>query len=72
MYRVTKPWGKRKTGDLLPESREARRKLAEGGCLEKVDDRSKAKKQKDSNKNKMGPDTRDFSPEQDPKNKGAE
>lgn len=35
-YKVTKPWGKHKVGDILPESREVRRKLQEGGCLEKM------------------------------------
>ena len=35
-YRVTKPWGKRKRGEILSESREVRRKLQEGGCVEEI------------------------------------
>jgi len=47
-YIVTKRWGKHKEGDILPESREVRRKLAEGGCLEKM--------APDTSKNKIEPD----------------
>ena len=52
-YKVTKAWGKRKVGDILPESREVRRKLEEGGCVEKMaPDTSKNKMQKEPVKNK--------------------
>ena len=52
-YKVTKPWGKHKVGEILPESREVRRKLREGGCLEKMaPETSKNKKQSDDVKNK--------------------
>jgi len=52
-YRVTKPWGKHKVGDLLPNSREIRRKIQEGGCVEKMaPETSKNKMQKDTAKNK--------------------
>lgn len=67
---VTKPWGNRRKGDILPESREVRRKLAEGGCVEEFTAELKKakkaeaekteeilkKKQGDSVKTKMKPD----------------
>ncbi len=54
-YKVTKKWGKHKVGDILPESREVRRKLREGGCLEKMaPETSKNKMQQDTAKNKGG------------------
>ncbi len=52
-YKITKSWGKHKVGEILEESREVRRKLAEGGCLEKMaPDSSKNKMQKETAKNK--------------------
>lgn len=48
-YIVIKRWGKHKVGDILPESREVRRKLAEGGCVEKM--------APETSKNKMEADT---------------
>ena len=76
-YIVTKPWGNRRKGEILPESREVRRKLAEGGCVEEftaelqkekdAEAKKKAdarkKKQEDNAKNKMQPDP--------PSNKGV-
>lgn len=60
VYRVTKQYGKRKVGEILPESREARRKIQEGGCIEKISksaiakERAEAQKmQADTSKNKM-------------------
>ena len=52
-YKVTKPWGDHKVGDVLENSREVRRKLQEGGCLEKMaPETSRNKMQKDTAKNK--------------------
>ena len=52
-YTVIKSWGNHKVGDVLEESREVRRKIQEGGCLEKMaPENSKNKMQKDSAKNK--------------------
>lgn len=51
-YKVTKAFGKHKVGDIIPESRKTRRKLREGGCLEKMAPGPKNKMQKDSVKNK--------------------
>jgi hypothetical protein len=52
-YVVTKKWGSHKVGDKLPESREVRRKIQEGGCVEKMaPESSKNKMQKDTAKNK--------------------
>jgi hypothetical protein len=48
-YKVTKAWGKHQVGEIIPESREVRRKLKEGGCVEKMaPETSKDKKQPDS------------------------
>ena len=56
-YKVTKAWGKHTVGEILEESREVRRKLREGGCLEKMaPESSKSKKAVDDAKNKMQPD----------------
>lgn len=69
-YIVTKSWGKRKVGDILPDCREVRRKIDEGGCVEELTDEllkkkkeAKIKKNKEFEKmqkpvkNKMEPDT---------------
>lgn len=64
-YIVTKPWGNRRKGEILAESREVRRKLAEGGCVEifkagkDAEDKpseSSKKMQGDTAKNKMQSD----------------
>lgn len=49
-YIVTRPFGKHKKGEILPESRMVRRKLKEGGCLEKM--------APENSKNKMQPDAK--------------
>ena len=46
-YIVTKSWGKRKVGDILPDCREVRRKIDEGGCVEELTDEL-LKKKKDA------------------------
>ena len=52
-YVVTKAWGNHLVGEKLPESREVRRKIQEGGCVEKMaPETSKNKMQKDTAKNK--------------------
>ena len=52
-YKVIKKWGKHKVGEILPESREVRRKLREGDCLVKMEpETAKNKKQSDDVKNK--------------------
>lgn len=52
-YKVTKAWGKHRVGEILPESREVRRKIREGGCVEKMaPETSKNKMEKDFSKNK--------------------
>jgi len=60
-YKVTKAWGKHRVGEILPESREVRRKLKEGGCLEPIG--TSSKKMEQPYKNKM---------ETSSKNKGDE
>lgn len=71
-YIVTKSWGKRKVGDILSDSREVRRKIDEGGCVEELTDellkKKKLEKEKRNKvfqkmqkpvKNKMEPETFD-------------
>lgn len=85
-YIVTKPWGTRRIGEILPESREVRRKLAEGGCVEEFtpemakqrdeENKKKAeaiqKKKAAAAKNKMEQDyDADPGDKNTPKNKGA-
>ena len=53
-FKVTKAYGKRKVGEILTESRETRRKVREGGCLEKMAPDVKNKMQKDTAQNKGG------------------
>ena len=64
VYIVRKPWGSRKEGQILPESREVRRKLREGDCLEKITKSDHIKEVKEASdkmaqesKNKMQKDT---------------
>lgn len=65
VYKVIKPWGKHILGEILKTSREVRRKLEEGGCLEETtmsavkkerDDAAK-KAEAETSKNKMQKDT---------------
>ena len=52
-YIVISPYGKRKKGDVLPDSREVRRKLQEGGTVEELtDELLKKKKDEKIKKNK--------------------
>ena len=51
-YKVTKAYGDRRVGEIIPESKETRRKLREGGCLVKMAPVVKNKMQEDSAKNK--------------------
>lgn len=51
-YKVIKAYGNRKIGEIIPESRETRRKVREGGCLEKMASETKNKMQVDTAKNK--------------------
>ena len=53
-FKVTKAYGNRRVGEIIPDSREARRKVREGGCLEKMAPNMKNKMQEDSAKNKGG------------------
>ena len=53
-YKVTKAFGNNKVGEILEESRITRRKIREGGCLEKMAPEVKNKMQVDTAKNKAG------------------
>lgn len=52
-YKVTKAFGNHRVGEILPESKETRRKIREGGCLVKMAPEVKNKMQEDA-KNKGG------------------
>lgn len=53
-YRVTKAFGNYKVGEILEESIVTRRKVREGGCLEKMAPVVKNKMQPETAKNKEG------------------
>ncbi len=60
-YKVTLPWGNRTVGEIVDDSsREIRRKIQEGGCLEKVAPKPSEYEKKvpdKGSKNKMQQDT---------------
>jgi xanthine/CO dehydrogenase XdhC/CoxF family maturation factor len=51
-FKVTKAYGNRRVGEIVLESKETRRKMREGGCLEKMAPNVKNKMQEETAKNK--------------------